>query len=549
MRNLVKYFFSKLPEDKHWNDEDISQDFLVFDQAFIEFSKGNPDMMSKELIEDLYFITYRDPESDNVFVGATTFCESDTMIKFIDPIVDLKIMPSKGIYFYEAKDDITYLSTVILYKIKNANRNRRNIESLDLKPFYLNTGKYPVNIIPRHDGDYTILTTDKEIYVVNRELEVKVNVTNKLKEFLPEEIPENIRIDYILGTADLVQIEFLDKNKDELIFANPVVKTWIYSISKNKVLIKLENGENISRVFNVDDPEEYLSKGYIMYSKTDEEALVKSAEGLKSEDDTLKMEAFHKMAEATRAFVTPLYHVRDDQEHIPINNSAQDLGGAIDSLNTIYIIAKHPTEEDTYIYRFLNCEDNKIVFEDVISKTIPRQIIFNPDTTVLQFKYELSNFKNIVSYWREYGNVIKYSKSFFKGNDLEDLHLNFESLKSHYEIINDNDITYSDEIAKIQDALDSKVLFEDPDVKNLKVDHICNTTTGDIDNGTNKIDFGLEGRIMTYTNNDQTIANRRITILDGSLDDFIKSEEEKNNNMIKDIKELREKGIIKDNRE
>lgn len=524
MRNLVGYLYSKMDnENVYFDDADITTSLLKYETAFEELTGHNGINFSKEIIDDIVLLTHRD-EDDIVYISASTLNSTDITITLKEDIVDMKVYPGEGIDIYIKDKDTKriYLSNRIYYTIKN--RFNSEIGLIDTQK--LRDQNIYVRLMKTSYEDKRILTIDEDrkirLYNLNFDLQIDVSSTLSEDEVLKDYINDTkkYKIDYTFYNTDIISI-VVHNLESESIILDDILGTYIYSIKKNSVLCKLPRNASINSITNVDCNDYTNMMAWVTVSNmkiTKEE----KKELSKSNVDDIDPEFLNKFIDKQcNSFVNGLigiYNMRMeddwfDKNFIVVSDNTNDIGDLITDINEFYVVGKSDDKEYKYLYRFFYIENGKIMYNDVYSNTLPRKIYVSSRSSVLTFEYHLPNFHNVVSYWHDLGDIIKFSKIIIKANGLDGLKKVVKDIDDHLMTINDNVVTYTDEKAKLLNIIENKEYFEDKDKYQLYSTHLSDLTTGDIDSSCIDMSYGADPRFMMYKNsNRENILRKRLCI-------------------------------------
>lgn len=563
MRNLVDYFNSHLEEDKYYfTDIDVSDKIMKFEQGFREFSgQQNIEDNSKEMMEDLVFLTYLDKENNVAYLGATTLMNTDVLMRIPEAIVDINFDSSGiNIFVQETKkneDDNTPKKRFLGYKIYFSKKDgtNRELASFNLFDYLDKLGKYPMAIYEnREDKCILVYNSDDTIYLTDYDFNLLLDVTPELEDSIREEIGEKYSYSLGLYSHDLIGIKVFDNSIDveENFFADNLLCTYVYSVSKAEVLQRLPDGVNISRLFNISNMKDYANNSFIWITKSLFEWKEEYTQWVKNNDIEKVNELINMQSESTVNGLVPLYNIKDEDDFfykkfVPMSTNANDIGGYIDGLQQFYTIDNNEEKdglkpEFRYTYNFYTAKDNNIVINKIQSNTIPRNIYFCKDTSVSTFYYKVDGFDQVVSYWKDYGDIIKYSKILIKDKDLNRIRKVVSDIKEHILVLNGgNESAADDEVSLLNNLINNKEYYEDKDTSQLLSNHLVNLGTGDIGISIDRITYGQEGRLMVYK---YKIGNqdylKRIR-MNQSLDELYEEEMEKDKDIMEYSKDQKEK--------
>lgn len=524
MRNLVGYLYSKMDnENVYFDDADITTSLLKYETAFEEITGHNGTNFSKEIIDDIILLTHRD-ENDIVYIGASTLNNTDITITLKEDIVDMKVYPGEGIDIYIKDNDTKkiYLSNRIYYKIKD----RFNSELGLIDTQRLRDENIYVRLMKTNFNEKRVLTIDEDriIRLYDLDLNLIKDISSILSEddLLKDYINDNkkYKIDYTFYNTDIISI-VVHKLETESIILDDIIGTFIYSIKKNTVLSKFPKNVFINNITNLDTDDYRNMMAWITVSnmKINED---EKKELSKSNVDDIDPEFLNKFIEKQyKSFVNGLIGIYNmkmeddwfDKNFIVVSENTNDIGDLIDDINEFYVVGKSDDEEYGYMYRFFFMQDGTIMYNDVYSNTLPKKIYTSKRSSVLTFEYHLPNFHNVVSYWHDLGDIIKFSKIIIKANGLDGLKEVVNNIDDHLMVINDNLVTYTDEKSKLLNIIENKEYFEDKDKYQLYSTHLSDLTTGDIDSSCIDMSYGSDPRFMMYKNsNRESILRKRLCI-------------------------------------
>lgn len=542
MRNLVEYMYNYLDDNEaHYTDVDVSDRILLFEKGFREFAGLEGNMYSKELIEDIVFLTHMNKEENAAYVAASTLMNSDVMIRIPEPITDLQ-MDSNGINIFIEKDDKTFLGYKIF--IKKHQGTHREVGVFSLCDYVDIHSKYPLTVFENlEDECILVYNTDGTIYLTDYKFNLLLDVSKEIEEVVEEKDKEKYEVVTGLYNHDLIGIRVMDKSIDteKDFFTDNLLYTYVYSVSKTEVLQKFPDGVVINKLFNIDNMKDYTDKPFVWVTKSLFEWKPEYSEALKNGDTNKIQEIMELQSERTVNGLVPLYNVKKEDDFffsnfVPMSTNANDIGDYIDGLQQFYTIDNNTYgSEFRYTYNFYTAKNNKIEINKIQSNTIPRKIYFSKDTSVTTFQYKVDGFDQIVSYWKDYGDIIKYSKVLIKDKDLNRIKTVVKEVEDHIRLINGgNENVADDEIKLMYNLLKNKEYYEDKDTTQLVTSHLSNLGTDDIGIGIESLSYGQDGRIITYKLANGTFEFKKRAKIGESLDDIIKEELEKN----KEIEEL-----------
>lgn len=535
MRNLVGYLYSKInTEDVYFDDTDYTVNLMTYESYFQELTGHNGENYSKEIVDDFVLLTYND-NNGTVYIGASTLSNSDVLLTLKEDIFDFKVYPGEGIdvYIKEKESGKVYLSNRIYYKVKD--RFKSEIGVLDTQKL-VDQNIYPRLVKVDYQNDEVLVIDDsKHIYLFDMNLDLKIDVSkrfskdNIISKYTGNE--DDYLIDYTCYNTDIISLTVHNKNVDSPLLED-IDNIIIYSISKDIILSVLPKNSFINKITNVDSRDYKNMMIWLTISQVDidEESMkLLSKKGISN--DIEFMEKF--MEKHNSSFINgliPVYNMKMednwfDDNFIVISNNTKDIGDIIDGINEFYLVGL--AEEDSgyhFRYRFFYMKDGKIEYTDILSNTLPKKIYASPRSSVLTFEYHLPDFHNIVSYWHDLGDIIKFSKIVIKSNGLDGLRKVVEEIDYHLEVINDNEITYADEKSKLNNIIDNMEYFEDQNKYELSSTHLSDLTTGDIDVSCVNMSYGSDPRFMMYSNSNRENELRRRTCIDIPLSEYYERE-------------------------
>jgi len=549
MRNLVDYFYSHLnDENNYFTDIDISDRILKFEKGFEEFAGDMKGPKSKELIEDIVFLTYMDKKGKVAYIGASTLSNSDILMRIPEIITDLKFDDS-GINIYVTVKNESFLGYKIYYSKKEG--TTREVGVFNLMDYKDKLGKNPLTVFENlEDSCILAYNSDGTIYLTDYDFNLILDVTDEAKGVVREEVGEKYSIELGLYSYDLIGVRVLDNSIDinNNFFADNLYCTYIYSVSKNELLQRLPDGVNVNKIFNIDSMKNYANNSFVWITKSLFEWKDEYNEWLK-EGQGHKIQKLMKIqAETTVNGLVPLYNIKDEDDFFynsftPMSTNAYDIGEYIEGLQKFYTVDNNDENSPfRYTYNFYSAKDNKITVEKIQSNTIPKKIYFNKDTSVATFQYKVTGFDQIVSYWKDYGDIVKYSKILIKDKGLEAMRKVVNDIETHLTVINGGNISATeDEIALLNNLINNKEYYEDVDTTQLVSNHLVNLGSGDIGISIDNISYGQQGRVMTYKYKAGTIDFKKRVRMNGSLTELYEEEMKKLKETEETFKDQKEK--------
>ena len=535
MRNLVNYLIEKLDSNCHYVSVDVSDKIAKFDSDFARFSGHSNQELAKEILDDMVIYTHRDKDNI-VYIAASTLQNSDVYLKIEKPIIDFKLVSGYGAYIYHLKEavldedgkvlepDKPYLMySINFYQPEDS--FEREVRGFDATGFMEKNNKYIYEIYMKDMDNYIVTTHENEILAITREGDIIRDIKSDIDKKIPLD-PQNELISYSIYSSDLMVARVLDKNKDASL-QNNVKCTYVYDVNKDLIINEFEGNFVINRIFF---PKEkyFTDKSYIWLTEStfDYEKRKSELEG-KDEEEIISI-LMEEEAESFTSGITPL-NLLDKEEknkYIPISKNVNDMGGIVDGLDIMYTVHSNK-DEGGFIFRFYECKDGQIFYEDVSTTALPANIMVNERTGTLSFKFNTSKVQNIVTYFLEKGDVLKYSVVQINNNSQQEFDEAIQDMTNHLIKINDDKEIAEDEVASLLAYKDYLEEMEDSHTTVLKSNHYVNLTTGELYGEISKLSFGAEAKIIVETYAGKNVEFKMRHKIKGSMEDIYREEEAK----------------------
>lgn len=545
MRNLVKKLYTYQHTENYYFQRDITEKVIEFEKAFEMFSKhGDSENVSKEIFEDMIVLTHMDKEGIS-YIGVSTLESSDALIKIDDTIEDLRFT-KRGIDVilsrYELKHNTggnkEYQGTGYLgYKVYiiDINATIRNTRILDLHPFIEKYNSLPISA--EVNKDYILVVDDKNRVL---KLDHKFNLLEDYSNLYRDEVDSKYRITYDIFSDDLIVCKVIDESlMDDFFTFNYIKNTYLHSVEKG-LLQRVPESTLVNGILGIDE-KDYVNKGYLWVAGTNDEFTEDEKKKLVDNMDGSGITyLYNKVNNSILSGLVPIYNITGSESFfmdklVVIAPSMNVEGGIVKGIDVMYTIDS--SNQKDIIYKFYECDKNEIIADEVHTTVKPQKIYYNKYSSGITFSTKGNGISHIVSYLKDYGDIIKLSKLHIKADDNNELLSKAKTLKEYIYAINDDDDLGASEFNSLVNAINNKSYFEEIDDNEVLVTHYANLTTGAVNSDIINISYDRTCRLMMEKTRDNVVRYIKTYIADETYHDLIEREKDKEKSTQKYAKE------------